>query len=294
MFLPTGTLANHIAIRTLAGNDRRVLVQAESHLYCDSGDCAQALSGLNLVPLAEGRTAVTLADVQAVVERTAGGRVESRIGAISIENPVRRRGHEMVDFDELQRVCAYARERGIRLHLDGARLFTLPQHSGKSVRDYADMFDTVYVSLWKHFNAASGAILAGSAAFVEGLFHTRRMFGGSLPFAWPSVAVAARYVDTFASDYAKAWVIADELMVLLRADGRFVVDSQVQGTCRFQLQLVGTSTEAWVARIAKHGVSVANANPATDSFTLQVNTSLLRTTAAALAEVFIGSLDKHA
>ena len=60
MFVPTGTLANHIAVRTLAGNDRRVLVQAESHLYNDSGDCAQTLSGLNLVPLAEGSSTVNL------------------------------------------------------------------------------------------------------------------------------------------------------------------------------------------------------------------------------------------
>ena len=54
MFVPTGTLANHIAVRKLAGGDHRVLVQAESHLYNDSGDCAQTLSGLKLIPLSEG------------------------------------------------------------------------------------------------------------------------------------------------------------------------------------------------------------------------------------------------
>jgi len=49
-FVPTDTLANHLAIKKLAGNDRRFLVQAESHLYNDSGDCAETLSGLNLIP----------------------------------------------------------------------------------------------------------------------------------------------------------------------------------------------------------------------------------------------------
>ncbi|MBK8283793.1 MAG: DegT/DnrJ/EryC1/StrS family aminotransferase [Ahniella sp.] len=72
MFVPTGTLANHLAIRTLAGNRRRVLVQAESHLYNDSGDGASTLSGLNLVPLAAGRTSMELDEVKSWVERTRG------------------------------------------------------------------------------------------------------------------------------------------------------------------------------------------------------------------------------
>lgn len=183
MFVPTGTLANHLAIRKLAGNDRRVLVQAESHFYNDSGDCAGTLSGLNLIPLASGRSTVELAEVKHWVERSAGGRVETKVGVISIESPVRRKNHEMVEFGELQRISGYAREQGIRLHLDGARMFNLPFHSGKSVRDYAALFDTVCVSLWKHFNGASGAMLAGDATFINELFHVRRMFGGSLPQA---------------------------------------------------------------------------------------------------------------
>jgi threonine aldolase len=59
LFAPTGTLANHLATRRLAENDRRVLVQAENHLYNDCGDCAGALSGLNLIPLALTRATFT-------------------------------------------------------------------------------------------------------------------------------------------------------------------------------------------------------------------------------------------
>jgi threonine aldolase len=149
IFVPTGTLANHLAIRKLAGNDRRVLVQAESHLLNDSGDCAEILSGLKLIPLAQDATTLSLVDIKQWVRRSAGGRVETKIGVISIENPVRRQDHAVVAFDALERVCGYAREQGIRLHLDGARLFNLPLHTGKSVKAYAALFDTVYVSLWK-------------------------------------------------------------------------------------------------------------------------------------------------
>ena len=90
VFLPTGTLANHLAVRLLARTGRRVLVQAESHLWNDEGDCAQTLSGLTLVPLAPGRATVSLAEIQTAVAGAPGMRVAVPVGAISIETPVRR------------------------------------------------------------------------------------------------------------------------------------------------------------------------------------------------------------
>src|SRR6476620_12205389 len=64
VWLPTGTIANHLAVRMLSGSKRRVLVQAESHLYNDCGDCAQTLSGLTLIPLSPGKATFTLAQVE--------------------------------------------------------------------------------------------------------------------------------------------------------------------------------------------------------------------------------------
>ena len=78
VFLPTGTLANHLAVRLLARSGRRVLVQAESHLWNDEGDCAQTLSGLTLVPLAPGRATVSLAEIQTAAAGAPGMRVAFR------------------------------------------------------------------------------------------------------------------------------------------------------------------------------------------------------------------------
>ncbi len=291
MFVPTGTLANHIAVRTLAGDSRRVLVQAESHLYNDSGDGAQTLSGLNLVPLAQGRGSVTVADVQPWVERSASGRVPLKVGAISIESPVRRRDHEQVDHAELERLCRYARDNAIGLHLDGARMFNLPHHSGVSVRDYAALFDTVYVSLWKHFNAASGAILAGDAAFIDGLFHVRRMFGGSLPHAWPQAALAARYTGSYGADYAQSWLAADRLIELLQADGRFKVRRVVNGTSRFYLAAPPVAAELLVSRLAAQGVVLPQWVAGDSEIPMQVNPTLLRASPEVLAGKFIQALE---
>ncbi len=286
IYLPTGTLANHLAVRKLAGHDRRVLVQAESHLYNDSGDCAQALSGLNLVPLAEGSSALPFDEVERWLARSDSGRVETRVGVIAIESPVRRRHHELVDFGQLARVCGLARERGIRLHLDGARMFNLPLHSGRSLHEYGALFDTVYVSLWKHFNAASGAILAGDAGFIEGLYHQRRMFGGALPNAWPAAAVALRFVDGYLDDYANAWQVADRLIALLQDDRMFSFEKLPNGTSRFFMTATGVAPELLRERLAGRGVVLSHGHPETGRFAMQVNPTLLRTPAEVLAMKF--------
>ena len=211
VFMPSGTLANHLALRLLSQRGRRVLVQRESHIYCDCGDCVQELSGLTLVPLAAGRTSFTLDDVMTEAGREDEGRVRTPIGAISIKSPVRRRRGEVFDHAEMQRITGFAREHGIGLHLDGARLFLAAPYTDIAPSIYAAPFDTVYVSLYKYFNAAGGAILAGSRQLLDGLYHQRRMFGGGLRQAWPYAAVASHYLEGFAGRFAEAAAMADRL-----------------------------------------------------------------------------------
>ncbi|MCZ8063194.1 MAG: threonine aldolase family protein [Pseudomonadota bacterium] len=287
IFVPTGTLANHLAVRRLAGDDRRVLVQADSHLFNDSGDCAEVLSGLNLVPLGEGRATLTLDEIEAWVERSATGRVENRVGVIVIEDPVRRHGHEFVDPAELARISRFARDHGIRLHLDGARMFNLPQHTGRSVVEHAALFDTVYVSLWKHFNAATGAILAGSREHLEGLFHERRRFGGALPAAWPSLAPVPRFLPTYEADYARAWTIADALFRRLEATGRFRIARPPRGTSRVLMNVLDLDAARLVERLAVEGIRLGLPPEGENTFTLQINTTLLRRSPDALVDAFL-------
>ena len=152
-----------------------MIVQGESHLYNDSGDCAQVLSDLNLLPLALSGGTFTLEEVEAAIRRAKGGRVQTGIGVISIESPIRRLLGKLFDYEEMKRICAFARAEGIATHLDGARLFMASGYTGITPAEYASHFDTVYVSMWKYFNAPSGAILAGPSVLLDNLYHTRRM-----------------------------------------------------------------------------------------------------------------------
>jgi len=291
LFVPTGTLANHLAVRKLAGFDRRVLVQAESHLFNDCGDCATLLSGLTLIPLAAGRSTFTVDDVAPWLARTAGGRVESRIGVIMIESPVRRLSHQVFDFEAMKAVCAFAREKGIRLHLDGARLFNVPYHTGRSVKEIAGLFDTVYISLWKCFNAASGAILAGGAKTIEGLFHMRRMFGGSLPQAWPVLAVAGKYIDGYPDAYAQAWGRALRFQAALQAETGFAVERVPNGTSAFKLILKRGEAPAFAARLKASGVILPRQEGDPPAFfRMIVNPSLNRVDPEELARDFVQAI----
>ena len=289
VWLPTGTLANHLAVRLLAGSKRRVLVQAESHLYNDCGDCAQTLSGLTLIPLARGHATFTLQDVEAAAVDAAGGRVELHVGAIQIESPVRRRDGERFDFDQMRKISAWAREHGVGMHLDGARIFLESAYSRRPVKEYAALFDTVYVSLYKYFNAGSGAILAGPKSLLADLYHTRRMFGGGLPHVWPYAAVALHYLDGFEQRFQTAVDTAEQVISTLASDGNFELQRVPNGTNIFRMRTTGVNLPVYHGRLEAAGITAAMP-PGGDWFALQVNETWARVPAAEIVRRFRGAL----
>jgi threonine aldolase len=292
IFMPSGTLANHLAVRLLARHGQRVLVQRESHLYGDSGDCAQQLSGLTLVPLAAGRASFTLDEVIAEADCAESGRVRTPIGAISIESPVRRLSGEVFDYAEMERIAGFARERGIGLHLDGARLFLATPYTGIEPAAYAALFDTVYVSLYKYFNAAGGAVLAGPRRLLDGLYHQRRMFGGGLRQAWPYAAVALHYLDGFAERFAGAAAAADALFAALGEHPRARVVRPASSTNVSRLQVCGAAASL-PERLLRHGIAIRPALLASATgavFELVTNETILRRPVEQILNAFIGAI----
>ena len=285
IFMPTGTLANHMAVRALANGTSRVIVQEQSHFYQDEGDCAQTLSNLTLMPLATGRATFTADDVQHLIDQTKGARVVSRVSVLAVETPVRRKQGEHFDSVELGKIIALARREGIRLHLDGARLFLQAAYTGESVAAYAKPFDTVYVSLYKYFNAASGAILAGPRDIIDGMYHGRRMFGGGLNTVWPFAIVALHYLDGFSERYGQAVRISEDWIRGLGQHDGFTIDRIPSGTNLFRLRVRGTDPVAFQKRLATRGVMLPA--PQGDAFLVGVNETLNRTTAPELTDAFV-------
>jgi len=275
MFMPTGTLANHMAVRELAGDKRRVIVQQESHLYADEGDGAQLLSGLNLVPLGPGRATIRLEEVIPVVERSAGPPYPAPVGALSIESPVRRSSGEVVDFDEMKKICAYAREHQIGTHLDGARVFLAAAYTGISPTEYAALFDTVYVSMYKYFNAPFGAILAGPAGMLNRIATLRHQLGGMIYHGWEPAAIALHYYEGFVERYQSAVRNGETLFRLLEAQGRFRVERVSHGSNIASIRLSSGTAGALQQKLAQAGIMIRGTGDSAQ-ITIQVNETLAR------------------
>jgi len=254
IFFPTGTLANHLAVRELAGDKRRVIVQQESHLYRDEGDCAQFLSGLNLIPVAPGRAGVTLDEIVTVVERAMEPPFPGPVGVVSLESPVRRAMGGVIEFEELKRICAYCREKQIGTHLDGARVYLASAFTGVTPAQYAALFDTVYVSLYKYFNAPFGAILAGPAELIERTDTLRHQFGSTIRRGWESAAVASHYFNGFADRYAAAVQNGERLLKLLAESGRVKVERVPNGSNIATIRLATGTTDVLAERLARAGI----------------------------------------
>ena len=205
LFLPTGTLANLLAITRHSGRRGQALVPAESHVYRDTGDGVARLGGIQMIPLAPDRPGPTVEEVRGALDRTQGDRVYSPPGVVLLESPVRRQiGARPV----LRRAAgdqravpgaggAHPPGRGPAVH-DAAA-------TGVPVRRYCALFDTVYVSLCKYLGAPFGAVLAGSREFVDGLYHERRRFGGSLPGAWMGAALVLQGLEGFEAASGPRW-----------------------------------------------------------------------------------------
>lgn len=278
VFMPTGTLANHLAIRKLCGVKPRAIVQEQSHLYNDSGDCVTRLSNINLIPLAKGGPYFTLETLKAAVEQAESGRVINPVGAVMVESPVRRQLGKIMPFDEMKAVTDYCRVKQIGSHLDGARLYIMSGATGIPPADYAALFDTVYVSLYKYFGAPFGAILVGTAEFMDGLYHDRRMFGGGLASANFAAALALQGIDGFEERFNRAMTRARTLFDKINALESISVEPFEHGSNIFPLKLESDiDGTRFVEVLKEHSVSVSP--PEGDHarrIMLTVNPTLLR------------------
>ncbi len=238
IFMPSGTMANNLALRVLSEGKSKIFVQETSHLYRDEADAAQTVHSKRLVPVAPGKGEFSLADLKESITYHQKGEVfQSGIGAISIENPVRRADGQVFSLEEIRKISGYCRENGIKLHLDGARLHLASAYSGVPIREYSSYFDTVYISLYKYLGSKGGAILAGDAAVIDQMPHLIKVFGGNIYQNWPYAAVALDKIGNIESLLQKSRAKGDQLMALMNASGNMKISPVQNGSNVFNLQI---------------------------------------------------------
>lgn len=286
-FMPTGTLANNLAIRVLAGNKKHVLVQEESHLYRDESDAASVLSGLTLVPLAPGKASPSFEEVSARIEDAEKGPYPIAVGAISIESPVRRQDGAGVPLSAVQQISELAHRKGIGMHLDGARLPLFTGLPGFDMKAYSAPFDTVYISLYKYLRAPMGAVLAGSRQQIDMARDLRHIYGGTVCRGWQSALPALDALSGFAERFTAARQQGDRFLKGLQNAGGFTVSPVPDGSNIVIVKLAPERMPGLQERLLQHDI---RARKPDDSGTMQVfvNESITRRPVEELLAAFTG------
>ncbi len=174
VFLPTGTMAQQAVLRTWCERrgSSRVALPDLAHPLNYEQDGPRLLHGFRFEHLTTGRTVPTAAHLAAVT---------GELGAAMIELPLREAGCIAPTWDELQELSTAARERGVPLHVDGARLWEIaPHYEGHSLAELAGLFDSVYVSFYKGLGAFAGAAVAAAEDVVADVRRWRRRSGGEM------------------------------------------------------------------------------------------------------------------
>ncbi|RLQ93782.1 threonine aldolase family protein [Falsibacillus albus] len=188
VFFPSGTMAQQIALRIWCDRKRtkKVAYHPLCHLEIHEEDGLKELHHLEPILLADKDRVIELEDVTELNED---------IACLLLELPQREIGGQLPEYKTLEEISAYCRKKGIKLHLDGARLYEILPYYQKSAAEICSLFDSVYISFYKGIGGVAGAILAGGEDFVKESKVWKRRHGGDLISLYPYIISADHYFE---------------------------------------------------------------------------------------------------
>lgn len=204
VFFPSGTMAQQIALRIWCDEAgiRKVAYHPLSHLEIHEEKGLQELHQIESVLLADKNRVIEVEDVL---------QMEEEVACVLLELPQREIGGQLPSYRTLEKISAYCREKGIKLHLDGARLLEVLPYYNKTASEVCSLFDSVYISLYKGIGGIAGAILAGDKEFTSQSKVWKRRHGGDLISLYPYILSAGYYFDKRSEKMANYYGSAKEL-----------------------------------------------------------------------------------
>jgi threonine aldolase len=214
LFVPSGTLGNQLGLRLLAKPGEEIVCDVTAHIARAELGSAAALSGITFRTWPSERGRLDVAAVRGIIAPNAGPYLVSTV-AIAVENTHNFGGGTVQPEDELAAVVALARDTGLALHLDGARLWNAHVATGTPLRELATPFDTVSVCLSKGLGAPVGSVLVSSAQRIAEARVWRKRYGAGMRQVG-ILAAAGHYalqhnIERLADDHARAARLAAEL-----------------------------------------------------------------------------------
>jgi threonine aldolase len=211
LFVTSGTMGNQLAIRSHTQPGDEVICEANCHSFNYEGGGPALLSGVQMHPLPGIRGVITAEQVAAAVRPPDDHFPHSRL--VVLENTHNRAGGAIFPMSEIKKIRDLTRERGLALHLDGARLWNAHVATGISLQEYGRQFDSVSLCLSKGLGAPVGSVLAGSRAFITTAHRFRKMWGGGMRqvgiLAAAGLWAIDHHIPRLAEDHALARKLAE-------------------------------------------------------------------------------------
>ena len=262
VFLPSGTMANLIAIMVHCGRGDEILAEASSHLFHFETGGPAGVAGATATPIYGHRGMFTVAALEAAIRPNRRNAPRPRL--VWIEQTTNLGGGAVWPLADLRAMRSSASAHGLALHIDGARLMNAAVAHRIDPREYGAVADSLWLDFSKALGAPFGAVLAGSNGFIEAARRTKHMLGGAMRQAG-IMAAACTYaldhnVERLADDHAHARLLAEGL----RQVPGFCIKDEVE-TNIIILDLIGTGLGAdeIARRASSHGVRVGVFGPTT-------------------------------
>lgn len=213
VFACSGTQSNQMGVRTHCVPGDELLIEATGHIACFEGGGPAVLSGVMSRQIPGKLGMLDIADLEGKVKADNQHLCVTRL--LCLENTTNVGGGRAWPLEQLQRVCGWAHENGLKTHLDGARLFNACIAKGYSPADVGRQFDTISICFSKGLGCPMGSILVGNREDIRKARRSRKMFGGALRQAG-IVAAAAVFamehnVERLAVDHDNAKLLASEI-----------------------------------------------------------------------------------
>ncbi len=255
VYLPSGCMANELAIRVLCKPGDDVICERSSHIVLYEAGAPAALSGVTLMPIDGDRGRFSVDQAKALLRKSGFASPGTRL--ISCEQTTNIGGGALWELDDLCALAKLAHDHAAYAHLDGARLMNAVVAQAISAADFASDFDSAWIDFSKGLGAPVGAVLAGSRDFINEAWFYKKQWGGAMRQAGILAAACSyaldNHVDRLADDHANARRLAEGLAEL----PGLVLDPALVDTNLIFFELEHSNADEFAAALQAEGVRVS-------------------------------------
>ncbi len=254
LYVPTGTMGNQLAIMAQTHPGEEVLAHEGSHVRSIEGGAPQALSGVGFRTVSGDGGRIEPEEVERAMEMAG---FFPRIGLMVWENTHNLSGGRVIPIELMEKTSEVARGHGLRIHIDGARIFNAVVASGVAADRYGALADTIQFCFSKGLGAPVGSIVCGDADLIAEIRYLRKRLGGGMRQAGV-IAAAARVAlaerDRLIEDHALARDLATGIVE--RHPGAVDVSLVETNMVRVDYELIGVDWTEMRERLTAAGIKV--------------------------------------